>query len=172
MTDIDEAELARAWIAGVEADGDGRRVPADLIREFCRHRAGEVDPRGIRLRNAEIDGVLDLAGFEVPFPLRFARCAFTDSPVLHGARLFDVAFVDCDPLPGLLANEVRVARDLDLSGTLVAGPRAAGASGTTIWLFNAEVEGRLRMVGTTLRPGTPGAVQADRMRAEASRCAG
>ena len=121
MTDMDESELARAWIAGNEADGAGRRVPADLIRECCRRRAGEVDPRGIRLRNAEIDGVLDLAGIEVPFPLRFAGCTFTDAPILHGARLFEVRFIDSDPLPGLLANEVRITRDLDLSGTHVTG---------------------------------------------------
>jgi hypothetical protein len=163
VTDIDEAELARAWIAGVEADGDGRCVPADLIREFCRRRAGEVDPRGIRLRGAVVDGVLDLAGFEVPFPLRFAACTFTDEAVLHGARLSDLAFTDCDPLPGLLANEVQVARDLDLSGTRVTGSHRIDASGAAIWLCDADIGGVLRLIRTTLSPDGPRAIQADRL---------
>ena len=95
MTDIDTAELERACV--------------------------EVDPRGIRLRNAVVDGVLDLAGIEIPFPLRFAACEFTDAPVLLGAQMTDLALVDCPRLPGLLASGVRVRRDLDLSRSHVTG---------------------------------------------------
>ena len=75
MDQVGEAELLTAATAGqvlVCGDGAARRpVPADLLRRCCRELRYQVDPRGVRLRGAEVTGRLDLAGLDVPFPLRF-----------------------------------------------------------------------------------------------------
>src|SRR5439155_14837785 len=78
MAEVDEAELLGAGQAGVVLDcADGsrrRRVRASLLRRCCRELKTPIDTRGIRLRNAEVTGCLDLAGLDVPFPLHFEVC--------------------------------------------------------------------------------------------------
>ena len=78
MDQVGEAELLAAATAGqVLVCGNGtarRRVSADLLRRCCRELRYQVDPRGVRLSGAEVTGCLDLAGLDVPFPLRFEGC--------------------------------------------------------------------------------------------------
>ena len=107
-------------IDGGEA-GAKRTVQAALLRRCCHELKDQVDPRGLRLRNAVIAGRLDLAGLTVPFPLRFDGCEFDSAPVVEGADLFELALTGCPRLPGLLGNGLRLRRDLDLSGSRVAG---------------------------------------------------
>jgi hypothetical protein len=61
---LGEGELRDACRAGRVLDGGPRRRPidAELLRRWCLEHRDEVDPRGIRLRHAEVVGVLDLAG--------------------------------------------------------------------------------------------------------------
>lgn len=91
MDVLDEAELLRAWRAGRVldcADGDSRRTAAAAaLRRCCRELKDQIEPRGIRLQNAVVAGQLELAGFEVPFPLRFDGCEFESAPVVEGAQL-------------------------------------------------------------------------------------
>jgi hypothetical protein len=175
--EIDEAELLPALRAGQPVDGaqtiDGgepgakRTIAAALLRRCCHELKGQVDPRGLRLRNAVITGSLDLAGLAVPFPLRFEGCEFDSAPVVEGADLFELALTGCPRLPGLLGNGLRLRRDLDLSGSRVAGAHRTSASTSktaAVWLCESEIGGRLLCVGTAIDGQGGRSVQADRIR--------
>ena len=175
--EIDEAELLGALRSGQPIDGgqatDGgeagpkRTIQAALLRRCCHELKDQVDPRGLRLRNAVIAGRLDLAGLTVPFPLRFDGCEFDSAPVVEGADLFELALTGCPRLPGLLGNGLRLRRDLDLSGSRVAGAHRTSAStskSAAIWLCESEIGGRLLCVGTTIDGQGGRSIQADRIR--------
>jgi hypothetical protein len=170
MDEVGEAELLEAGRAGRVIDcsaGEGRRpVEAALIRRCCHELKDQIDPRGLRLRDAAVVGCLDLAGLDVPFPLRFDRCEFDSAPVVEGARLFELVLTGCGRLPGLLANGVRIRRDLDLSGSHVTGGHRTSASTSkrsAIWLCESDIGGRLLCVDTIIRADGERSIQADRM---------
>jgi hypothetical protein len=168
MDVVDETELALALREGVVLDRAQARLDADLLRRFCVHRPGDVDPRGIRLSGVIITGPLDLTGVEVPFPLRFDRCEFEHAPILHGAKVKELAITGCARLPGLLANGISVQGDVELSRTQVVGSHPTSASTSrkaAIWLCESEIGGRLLCVDTTITPDKgERSIQADRMR--------
>jgi hypothetical protein len=167
MDEVDLAEFARAVEAGTVLDRPGGVVDAQLLRAFCVHRGGDVDPRGIRLRGLRVAGALDLTAVEVPFGLAFENCSFEAAPVLHGARVKELAFIDCGELPGLLANGIVVQGDLELSGSRIVGShptRASTSRSAAVWLCESSIGGRLRCLDTTIDPHGERAIQADRMR--------
>jgi hypothetical protein len=170
MNEIDEPELVDALRVGTVVDGasDGvlRAVPAALLRRFCHDLKDQVDPRGLRLSSAVIVGCLDLAGLAVPFPLHFDGCEFDSVPMLEGADLFELSLTNCARLPGLLGNGLRVRRDLDLSGSRVAGAHwttASTSKPSAIWLCEAEIGGRLLCVDTKLDGLGYRSIHADRI---------
>lgn len=167
---MDEAELISAFREGQVADlargGERGRVDAAFIRRCCLELRDQIDPRGINARNAVIVGRLDLAGLEVPFPLRFDGCDFESAPVFDGAQLHELALTACDRLPGLLANGVRVRRDLDLSRSRITGGYSTSASTSkrsAIWLCESDIGGRLLCVDTVIDADGERSIQADRM---------
>ena len=169
--EIDEAELLGALRGGQAIDageaGGKRAVQAALLRRCCHELKDQVDPRGLRLDNAVITGRLDLAGLSVPFPLRFDGCEFDSAPVVEGADLFELALTACPRLPGLLGNGLRLRRDLDLSGSQVAGAHWTNASTSrpaAVWLCESEMGGRLLCAGTVIDGEGGRAIQADRIR--------
>ena len=85
MEEVSDAELLAAGRLGRVldcADGGARRpVGADLIRRCCLELKDQIDPRGLEFRYASVRGPVDLAGLDVPFPLRFEGCEF-DSALL------------------------------------------------------------------------------------------
>jgi hypothetical protein len=171
MAEVSEAEVLAACGVGriLEcADGRSRRlVDATVLRRCCDELSDRVHRRGIRLRHAEIAGSLDLSGLDIPFPLLFRECEF-DSPVnIEGAKLFEIGIIGCARLPGLLANGVRIRRDLDLSRTTVAGALRTSASTSkrsAVWLCESEIGGRLLCVDTVIASDAERSIQADRMR--------
>jgi hypothetical protein len=170
MDQVGEAELLAAATTGqVLVCGGGstrRRVDAVLLRHCCRELRDQVDPRGVWLRGAAVTGALDLAGLDVPFPLRFEGCSFTAPVTVAGAQLAELALTGCDEVPGLLANGVRVRRDLDLSRSHVAGALSTSASTSklsAIWLCESEIGGRLLCVDTVIDGGGDRSIQADRL---------
>jgi hypothetical protein len=170
MDEIDEAELAGAGKSGdvVDAVVDGlkRVVQAALLRKCCHELKDQIDPRGLRLKNAVVAGCLDLTGLAVPFPLRFDGCEFDSPLVVEGAELFELSLTGCPRLPGLLGNGLRLRRDLDLSRSRVAGAHwtSAGTSKrSAIWLCEAEIGGRLLCAGTTIDGQGGRAIRADRV---------
>ncbi|HEV7722275.1 MAG TPA: hypothetical protein VGO60_13375, partial [Iamia sp.] len=149
------------------ADCGGGELPADVIRSLCTDRAAEVDRYGLRIRNAVVTGTLDLRATDVPFALELAGCELAEAPVVEGATLHSLAFRDGTRLPGLLANGVRLRRDLDLSGAEVWGALSTTASTSqtaAIWLTEADVGGRLLCVGTRIVGPADRGIQADRTR--------
>ena len=55
-------------------------------------------------------------------------CEFDSPLTVEGAQLYELALTGCIRLPGLLANGVRIRRDLDLSRTHVTGTLRTAAS--------------------------------------------
>jgi hypothetical protein len=171
MAEVSEAEVVAACGAGqiLEcADGSTcRPLDAALLRRCCDELSEQVHRHGIRLRRAAIAGPLDLSGLDVRFPLLFEDCEF-DSPVsIEGAQLFEIGVIGCARLPGLLANGVRVRRDLDLSRSLVSGALRTTASTSkrsAVWLCESEIGGRLLCVDTVIDGGAERSIQADGMR--------
>ncbi|HEX6873393.1 MAG TPA: hypothetical protein VF163_20030 [Micromonosporaceae bacterium] len=171
MAEVAEADLERAFVAGMVvdcADGERRRsVDAALLRWLIVRRSADFDPHGIRLRHAMIAGTLDLAGVELPVPLRFDDCEFEAAPDLAGARLVDLALVDCVAVPGLLANGLTVQRDVDISGSVFTGAHrtTAGLSEpATIWLVESSIGGQVLCAGTAIKADRGRGLHADRMR--------
>ena len=170
MDEIDEAELVGAGRSGAVVEGaagDVRRaVQATLLRKCCHELRDQIDPRGLRLRNVVVLGSLDLAGLQVPFPLRFEGCEF-DSPLLvEGAELFELSLTGCPRLPGLLGNGLRLRRDLDLSRSRIVGALWTSASTSkraAVWLCESEIGGRLICLDATIDAEGDRAIQADRI---------
>lgn len=171
MDEIGEAELLAAARAGRVLDcgdsGTRRGAKAELLRQCCLKLQDQIDPRGIRLLRAAIAGPLDLAGLDVPFPLRFDDCEFDSPVIIEGAQLYELALTGCPRVPGVLANGVRIRRDLDLSRTYVRGASRTSASTSkraAIWLCESEIGGRLLCVDTIVDSDGERSIQADRMR--------
>lgn len=171
MTDIGEGEIVAAMRDGLVLDcgigGSRGLVDAEVIRKCCWQLRNEVDPHGLRMRNASIRGSLDLAGMIVPFPVRLRDCEF-DSPIrVEGADLSELTLRNSPHLPGLLANGVRIHRDLNLSGSRVSGELRTTASTSkrsAVWLCESEIGGRLLCADTVIDGCRDRAIQADRMR--------
>src|SRR5258706_3123655 len=150
---VGEAELLNACRHGRVLDCARRTVKATLVRRLCHELKDQIDPRGLHLRNAIILGCLDLAGLTVPFPLRFDKCKFHKPPMVEGAFLHELALTRCRRLPGLLANGLRVQRDLDLSRSHVTGAHGTSASTSkrsAIWLCESDIRGRLLCLDTVI----------------------
>jgi hypothetical protein len=171
------AARERRWLDG--RNGSGRTLlDAEDIRRACLSASSSTDPFGIRIANAAISGALDLRAATVEVPLHFAACTFTSPPRFDGAVLHELAItdgrhgdaladglLDSSSLPGLLANGVRIQRDLVLSGSVITGAHASSASLTrtsAVWLTEARIGGRLLAVGTKIYASGDRALQADR----------
>jgi hypothetical protein len=171
MDEVSAAELLDAGRQGQVlscADGGARRpIDAGLLRRCCLELKDQIDPRGLRLRDAAVTGPVDLAGLEVPFPLRFEGCDFDSALMADGAELRELALIGAVRLPGLLGNGLRIRGDLDLSGSHVAGAHPTSASmnrRSAIWLCEADIGGRLLCLNTSINGGGERSIQADRMR--------
>jgi hypothetical protein len=171
VDEVSQAELLECARAGrildgrTGADDERRLLPPELLRRLCRDLRDQVDPRGIRVRDVVVPGELDLAGLDIPFPLRFESCAFGTPLRVEGAQLSELA-VTGSTLPGLLANGVRLRRDLDLSGSRITGATVTPASQTrraAVWLCESRIGGRLLCSGTVIRAEGERAIQADLM---------
>lgn len=171
---MDESALIAAARAGRLVDcGDDAGpgvVDSDVVRRICRTESAAIDPRGLRLQNAVLTGTLDLSGMRVSFPLSFNNCQFDMPLSLAGAELHALT-ITRSTLPGLLANGVRIRRDLDLSGSRIRGAHRSNASVTrsaAIWLCESDISGRLLCVDTVIDAGDQRAIQADRMHVRGS----
>ncbi|MDG4828863.1 hypothetical protein O7627_06030 [Solwaraspora sp. WMMD1047] len=123
---VDLRDLAEPVRAGVLAD----------LLTGCE-RPGRA---ALRLRNARIEGRLDLRNAEVAVPVRFADSTFTDTPCLDDARAASLLFTDC-VLPGLRARLLELRGDLVLRGCAVTGP---------VDLRDARVGGTVNLDGARL----------------------
>lgn len=140
------------------------KLSSPELREFIRKHADEVDVHGLHFANGVLDGPLNLQAMDVRFPLTFTNCSFSDALELDGARLHSLNLTD-SVCPGLIANGVRIERDLILSGSTFNGASQTQASASktaAIWLSEAAVGGRLLCNATTIFTAADRGIQADR----------
>lgn len=80
--DKDKIENAGSWT-------DRRIIKANRIEWLCsdRQAKGLVTDRGIRVEGAKIRGEVDLSFAEIPFPLGFLRCVFTEKIIIQHSRI-------------------------------------------------------------------------------------
>lgn len=147
------SRIADALVAGHELDLLGEAVPAAVLAGIL---TGPVPPGApaLRLRRANLTGVLRLTGAGVPFPVELRSCRFAHAPDLRMSEFAGLALTGCR-VPGLRAGNLRVTADLLLDDGFTAdGP---------VNLTDAQIGGSLRLSGGRLR-GTGGrALVADRI---------
>ena len=78
----DSVEYAADW-------GAERRLGADRIEWLCTNRraVGLVGRKGLEIEGAAIEGVIDLAFADIPFPLQWWKCYFRDEIDLTHAKV-------------------------------------------------------------------------------------
>jgi uncharacterized protein YjbI with pentapeptide repeats len=107
LTD-NERRLADAVLDGMQLDLTGAqdaKVRGEVVRQLLLDGFGwpegvKPDPRGVRLRGAELVGGLDLAEVESRLPVRLVDCRTTETIRLAGCRLSSV------DLSGLVASNI------------------------------------------------------------------
>ncbi|GAA4534184.1 hypothetical protein [Amycolatopsis samaneae] len=108
--------------------GPERTVRAGFLRRLLL--TGETDDGvipALRMSGARISGALDLAGADVPCPVRFHACHFDQVLVVEAARTRQLDLT-ASVLPGLRGARVRMAGALHLTASRFSGPvRLAGA---------------------------------------------
>jgi hypothetical protein len=142
------AARAGRWFDGAAGNGCAE-IDAAVLRGLCCDQRDDVDAAGIRLRNVHIRESLDLAGVEVPFPLRLDGCRFDGPLQLDGARLHRLDLTNCPDVPGVVANGLEVRRDLNLSGSTITAAHATTASESrtaAVWLCESHIGGSLFLV--------------------------
>ena len=70
-----EQQLSLAVSAGEPIDLGGQQLDVAVLRRLITGQTAEctVTPFGVRIRNGELRGRLDLEGADVPFPLALTR---------------------------------------------------------------------------------------------------
>ena len=154
FTPLNAAE--EALVAGVagqerivlaEEPPEGETAPA-IRAGLLRLALTGADPeltlpdKGLRLKGARIEGVLDLRAVETRFDMAFSSCHFTDRPEMMNARLRSVYMTDCY-LPGLFADGAVLEGSLFLrGGTLVKGD---------LRLAGTRIEGDMQLCDVALK---------------------
>jgi len=157
--------MRQAMRAGRPFNFADAEADVDRLRALLLRPPQDTDPRGLTIKHAHLNGLLDLSGASIPYPVRFEHCHFADALQLEGAHLKSLAMVEC-VATALLGNGAVVDLDLNLQGSTVAGAQASTASTSkeaAVWLCEAKIGGRLLCVDTTLRAPGQRAMQADRV---------
>ena len=143
-----------------------RPVDAALLRRCCNELRDRVDRHGVRLRKPRLRAPWTCPGWMSPSRSALRTASSTRRSTVEGAQLYELGLTGCARLPGLLANGVRIRRDLDLSRTHVTGALRTSASTSkrsAVWLCESEIGGRLLCVDTVIDGGAERSIQADRM---------
>ncbi|MDG4576082.1 MAG: hypothetical protein P9C36_07200 [Defluviicoccus sp.] len=143
----DDPARAKTW-------GAERALRADVLRALCLGLRPDwpLDPRGVQVQGARIDGALDLEAATVAVRLAFWGCAFTAAPIVRDATL-KVLSLDGSRLPGLEGDRLTVEGALLLRGT-----RASGE----VRLLGAKIGGNLDCSGGSFENPEGVALNADR----------
>ncbi|WP_394616036.1 hypothetical protein JNUCC0626_41040 [Lentzea sp. JNUCC 0626] len=161
MSDI-EQQLVTAARDGMmlECDEHDDPVPAALIRDLLLGRHGELDPTGIQLKGARIEGVLDLDRTKPAVGLVFRDCTIEKPIEARYASLPDLVFIG-GRCAGIHADGLQVNGDLLLrNGVRLTGDGLRG----TIRLVGGQVGGDFDLSGAEITNTTGSAVNADNLR--------
>jgi hypothetical protein len=130
---------------------DGRTISAQFIRGILRGKlVSDVDPHGLRLRGARIDGQLDLENLATRIWLELRDCHLPAGLVARDAHLAGLVLQDCriehPTEPPVDADRAAIGM-LSLQGAIVT----AQAEGGAVRLAGAHIGGQLDCSNTTLR---------------------
>ena len=130
------------------ADSDNwsadRQIRSDLIRWLCIHKAAKayVDPRGVQVHGARVNGALDLSFATVTFPIRFSRCRLSDDWNLNYVEVPSIQLTGSQ-VRSLTADIAKVKGSVFMNG----GFRARGK----VQLRGAQIGGNLNCEGSEFR---------------------
>nr|WP_042179158.1 hypothetical protein [Kibdelosporangium sp. MJ126-NF4]CEL13662.1 membrane-associated oxidoreductase [Kibdelosporangium sp. MJ126-NF4]CTQ99348.1 membrane-associated oxidoreductase [Kibdelosporangium sp. MJ126-NF4] len=150
--------MEQRLLTGEFVDFDGDILPASLLRDILVDD-DRLDLRGVRVRNARIDGQLDLCDISMSRPLVLRDCV-TDSPVL-----LDRARISSLDLTGLVAPAVS-APWLRLEHYLLLSD-AQLENGTEEWAVNlaeANIGSHVSLSGARLAGGSEFSLYAPKLR--------
>lgn len=116
--------------------GPERTIRANVIRVLCiSNEKYSIDPKGIWILGARIEGELDLGWVTVLCPLLFIACHFNSPVSLHGAHTRDISLAGSFLAQGLSAFNVNVKGDLLLTTGFI--------SSGEVNLMGANIDGQL-----------------------------
>jgi hypothetical protein len=127
-TAAEQAMLA-AVLAGRVADLKGETVRSSMLRALVTEERSDwtLTPLGTSLKNATIQGTLDLEGCHISKPLVFDTCKFRPIETRRGtlrlrdARLKRMALYDCSIEGAIVADRMNVETALFLTGSTLDG---------------------------------------------------
>ena len=137
-------------------------VPADIIRQLLLGRVvTDPDPRGLRLRGARIQGVLDLEQLVTDVSLELADCLIEDGIRAHDARLRGLWLHRCRVNsvtgPAFGGCRLQVGTLMSFAYSVVTASSRHGA----LQLMGARIDGELSLSSATLTNTGGAALAAD-----------
>ncbi|USX51355.1 hypothetical protein [Lentzea sp. HUAS12] len=147
MTDIErrlvEAARTGQWLTCTEPDDV---VPAELIRELLLGRHGELDPSGVRLRGARVDGALNLTRVKASVGLAFTDCTI-EKPITALYASLPALIFNGGRCAGIHADSLHVDTVLFLrSGVRIVSDSEPGA----VRLVGAHIGEDLDLAGAEI----------------------
>ncbi|MBL4697662.1 MAG: hypothetical protein JKX70_02395 [Phycisphaerales bacterium] len=101
---------------GEKSWGENRKIRSVILKWICviDNAKDLVDPFGLNVVGAKIDGDLDLSGASIPFRLGFVYCLFGDQIWMSSANTQGVNYWG-STLNGLVADGIHVEGDLNFN---------------------------------------------------------
>jgi hypothetical protein len=127
-------------------------VRARVLRDILLGRwVSDLDPYGVRLRGAIIEGPLELTGVRAPVSMHLLMCRLTDTAYLYDAHLPQLVLQDSQ-VAGIEADRLEVDGSLTARGLRALGPMR---------LCGARIGGQLNLAGASIEAGADCALRAD-----------
>lgn len=164
-----EQQLLDCAVAGATLDltaGDDRRIRADVVRAVLTDDLappGRIDPRGLQLSGAVIEGRLDLRLVGSRIALDFRQCTFSGDLDFRDAELRTLRITagrfrplsgDGGPTPVILLEGSSFTGDVE-----IGFERVCSANGPAVAADRMTVGGALQLEGTFAGLGPEGAVR-------------
>jgi hypothetical protein len=132
-------------------------VRSEFLRWLAtdKEAAQQIDPLGIRVRNATVSGPLSLSFCKIPFPLRFFSCILDHEVGFQSSELPFLSIEQCELYFGLNATEVRVTGDVELISSTAKG---------SVNLYGANIGGTLDCSRAILAPSAGNALFANTLK--------
>ena len=133
--------------------GEDRRIPAEVVREvllWAARNPQQVDPKGLRVRGADVTGRVDLDNMNLPCQVEFEDCRIADGITLDSATMPNL-FLNRSHIgtPNTHHDRAISAIGLYIKGQLVlSGATLTNPGGTALALDGASITG-----GVFLRRG-------------------
>ena len=155
-------DLCEAAAKGEHFDAGGATLRGDLLSEWCRLPDPDRETRRLWIRNATIDGDLDLHDHEALFDIRFELCTFQGSLKLRGGHFKRIALLGCTVTGNFDAAEAKVDEGLTIAR--FDQPKQTKVEATVegrLILHRIQVKGNLTLTGLQLTRACPNLPDSD-----------